>query len=167
MNRYDKYWTFMISVFTALALLSPGSRRFSALAEGPAPVTKGPEVSTVGTGPYLGPLPDEVAKLAQLEAAAVTPPAPGKEPAAATITTGGGNVLTVAELAKLAALKTLPAKRPVPTMSKPVLKKGQAGGTVPVTAQEREKTAKTVEKTETGKTNAAPSAPQPAPKVSR
>jgi hypothetical protein len=71
-----------------------------ALAEGP-PTGKGPEVSTVGGGPYLGPLPEELVKLELTQAPTEAPTEAAKESATETISEGLGNELTSGEIAKL------------------------------------------------------------------
>jgi hypothetical protein len=133
---------FLIPIFTALVLVSSDAWRSPALADGPGSITKGPEVSTVGTGPYHGPLPEELAKLAAVEAAGVTSPLPAKTPETVTITKGGPIAPTAAELAKLAALPTNPDTLAVPVMPKLGLMQVPRDGTPELTAQEREKRAR-------------------------
>lgn len=145
----------LVHFTAAMILLVLAPRGSSALAES-SPATKGPEVSTVGTGPYLGPLPEELAKLAQLAAAAELTPAPAKEPAAATITTGAGNTLTVEELAKLAALPAIVDTTSVPLMLKLVPMTVSKDGTASLTPQERDKRVREL---------ATPPAPPAAPQI--
>ena len=149
-GRYRKYLTPM---FGALLLFSPDSWKSSAFANEPTPFTKGPEVSTVGAGPYLGPLPEELSKLAQVEAVAVDSPSLDKEPDATTITTVGGNTLTAEELAKLAAFPAVPATLPVPFMPKLDLMDVPTEGIPELTAEELQKRAREL------------SAPQTAPRL--
>jgi type II secretory pathway component HofQ len=99
-------------------------------------------VSTVGTDPYIGPLPEELTKLAQVEAAGVTSPTPAKAPETTTITKGGPTPPTAAELAKLAALPANPDTLPVPVMPKLELMNVPKEGTPELTTQEREKHAR-------------------------
>lgn len=143
MRTYAKRRSHLILLSAALAVVSLDAWCSSALADGPAAVTKGIEVSTVGTAPYLGPLPEELAKLAQPEATTVISPSPAKEPDTATITRSGGNTLTEAELAKVAALLLLiPAPPPEPAMLKLEVMPVPKDGVPQLTAQEREKRAR-------------------------
>jgi len=161
MSAVGKYRLFLIPIFAASVLLSSDSLRSSAFADGPAPTTKGPEVSTVGTDPYIGPLPEELAKLAQLEATPVTSPPPVKEQATATITTGGGNTLTAEELAKLAAFLAVPVTPPAPVMPKLEIMTVLKDGIPQLTAQERDKHARELA------TPHVLTPPQPAPRSAR
>lgn len=76
---------------------------------GAPPATKPPEVSTVGTQPYTGPLPEELAKLAGLEAPSAPAAAEEKTPSVETVTVVPDAPLSPSELAKLAALLPTPA----------------------------------------------------------
>ena len=112
-----------------------------ARAEGPAPTTKGEEVSTVGSGPYAGPMPEELTKLAELAAAIPAPSPPKKEPSADTITGGGGHTLTDAERAKAAALPVIPSSLPDWLMLKLTPMVVSKDGVPQLTAPERAKRA--------------------------
>lgn len=123
MKTNGRYRSIAVAAIAIMIPLSIGTFYSAALAEAagapispspataPATPTKGPEVATIGSGPYLGPLAEELLKLAQIEAEAVDSTPSEKEPATATITAMGGNSLTAEERAKLAAL---PA--PLPTL---------------------------------------------------
>jgi hypothetical protein len=135
---------YVSSLFLTIAVLVSSS---SVLSATPAPTdvpstTKGPEVLTVGTGPYLGPLPEELAKLSGPGAPAPSEPAPAKEPEVSTIMIGSGNVLTVAELAKLAAYPVLLDSLPAALMIKPEPMEVSKIGIPELTPTEREKHAK-------------------------
>lgn len=127
----------------------------TALAEDP-PMGKGPEVSTVGTGPYLGPLPEELAKLEQTETLPETVPPQSKDTPATTITPGIGNTLTVEELAKLAELLAIPVTLPSTVMEKLEPMQVPVNGIPSLTAEEREKRAQEL-------AAPRPIAPAPAP----
>lgn len=116
MNTNGKSRPYMISLLAMLVSVSPTVWTPAALAEGP-PAAKAPEVSTTGTRPYLGPLPEELAKLARMEAAPKPAALPAKEPAVLTITTGG-STLTSEERAKLAQILAIPLVLPMPDLSK-------------------------------------------------
>jgi hypothetical protein len=140
MTTGDKLRPHSIPMLAAFLLLAPGPWSSSARANDPAPLTKGPEVSTIGTTPYLGPLPEELAKLARFEAAAGTSPQAIKDAVTATITKEGGNVLTPEELAKVAALPPIPLIQ-LPAMQKLELMNVPKEGIPDLTAQERDKRA--------------------------
>jgi hypothetical protein len=103
------------------------------------PSPKGAEVTTVGTGPYAGPLPEELAKLAQQQALPETAPLSAKEPAVSTMTTVGADSLTLAEQVKLEALRIFPVTLPLPLMIKLEPMHISKEGTAVLTPQEREK----------------------------
>jgi hypothetical protein len=117
----------------------------SALADGTAAPAKGPDVSTVGTDPYLGPLPEELTKLALVTASPTEATPQTKEPEVATITTSGGNTLTVEEQAKLAAIVVGPALLPDSFMQKLEPMVVPTEGTPELTTQELEKRAAELE----------------------
>lgn len=116
------------------------------------PTTKGEEVSTVGTAPYLGPLPEELAKLAELEVAEPASSGPDKEPSVDTITHAGANTLTEAEMAKAAALSVIAPVLPEWLMLKLAPMQLSKDGTPQLTAPERAKRA--------AELNASPTAPR-------
>ena len=107
MKSKTRVRTAWIPIVVATSLSSATAWLTAAHADIPAPTTKGEEVSTIGTAPYLGPLPEELAKLAELGAAEPASSVPDKEPSVDTITHAGGNTLTEAELAKAAALPVI------------------------------------------------------------
>ena len=168
MNTCAKLRSHLIPIVAATILLVPAPRGSKALADGP-PATKGPDVSTVGTGPYLGPLPEELAKLPQQVTSAETGPMLAKEPATATTTTVGGNTLTVGELAKVAALQAILGALPVPLMQKLEPMKVAMDGIPTLTAQERDKHAKELGTPTTAPTTLPipPFAPPSAPRSDR
>lgn len=127
-----------LNVATAALLLTIGLQ--PARAE---EATKGPEVSTVGIGPYFGPLPEELAKLDQpTENPTETQPPQVKEPAVQTVTWSGGNALTVEELAKLEGLLATPTTPIVPELPKLEPMQVPVEGTPELTAEELEKRAR-------------------------
>jgi hypothetical protein len=139
MSTNGKYRPYLIALFAALGLFASYSCVTSALADDAAPITKGPEVSTVGSGPYLGPLPEELSKLAEMDAATAESSSSDKEPAAATMTAGGLNILTTEEQAKLAALLAVPVTPLESTMPKLGIMEIPKDGIPELTQQEREK----------------------------
>lgn len=141
MNAIAGRRPYQVLFIAALVLLALTPRGSSALADS-SPTAKSPEVSTVGTGPYLGPDAAELAKLAQQEASTEAAPTPPKEPAVATISTGAGNILTVAELAKWAAVQTILGTPSVPLMPKLGPMTVAKNGVPDLTAQERDKHAR-------------------------
>jgi hypothetical protein len=112
-----------------------------AWADGPGHVTKGQDVSTVGTGPYTGPTPAEVAKLTAVLAAPAVAPAPEKASAFATMTISEVVTLTDAEKAKLEAILSLPSTQAPVTMTKLEPMVVPTVGTPDLTPQERAKRA--------------------------
>ena len=103
------------------------------------PATKAPEVSTVGAGPYSGPLPEELAKLAQMVPSAAAPAIK----AANTITVGPSSMQppTPEALAKLAEYLATPVTLPLPEMSKLEAMQVPTEGTPALTPEELEKRA--------------------------
>jgi hypothetical protein len=132
------------------------------LCSGPAvagsdlPISKGPEVSTVGAGPYLGPSATELAKLSALESVPAPVPRQVKDPVGSTITLGSASVLTQAELAKIAGLPQIVLH--LPDLPKLGIMKVPTEGIPELTAREREKRA--------GELQNAPQGPD-APKAPR
>jgi|GEM_PF-3558828 len=107
-----------------------------------SPPTKGPDAITVGTGPYTGPTPAELAKKAAQDAAA---PAlsEAKMPEAQVIhQDAGAPVLTQGELAKLAELEAYLRSLPGPVMRKVPEMVLPKTGNQELTAQEKTKLAK-------------------------
>ncbi len=103
-----------------------------------APAAKQPEVSTVGTEPYPGPLPEEIAKVAEVQSRSADAPLPAKEPVVATVTPAGTDTLTAAEKAKVAALVPA-AQAPPVVMKKPPAMTPPQDGTPQLTPQEQKK----------------------------
>lgn len=112
----------------------------AAHAEAP-PQTKAPEVSTVGTEPYVGPLPGELLKLTLVEASSQAPAPTGKEPDVSTILSGVPGAPTEEALAKLAAYLATPVTLPLPEMPKLDPMAVPTDGTPALTPQELEKRA--------------------------
>ena len=131
----------LLCVLVLLAALSATAQRSRSASAPPADasMTKGQEVETVGTGPYLGPLPEELEKLAQVEAAAAAAPLPEKGPAVVTLTPSRGDTLTAAEQAKLASFLASPVPLVTPEMMKLGTMQVPTTGVSQLTAQEREK----------------------------
>lgn len=126
-------------IASALVLIGAGGSR--AWADDPAH-TKAPEVSTIGTGAYTGPVPEELSKLALVEAAPAASPTQAKEAEASTVTPGDGTTLSEEALAKMTALLSVPMALPLPV---PMLKlepmQVAEEGIPQLTPQEREKRA--------------------------
>jgi hypothetical protein len=103
-----------------------------------APVTKEQDAITVGAGPYTGPTPAELAKLATAQHETAVVPPEAKLAAVSTVGQPQQGGLTPAQLAKLQTLlQALPAPPPemvkLPTMEVP------KDGIPEMTPQEREK----------------------------
>ena len=107
----------LVPMIMALIAIPVQSWRTTALAEGPSE-SKGPEVTTVGADPYVGPLPEELAKLGQGAVAEESVPLSEKEAPTQTVISGKGDLLTAEALAKLAVLLEAPLVSPPWVMDK-------------------------------------------------
>jgi hypothetical protein len=125
-------------------------------------VAKEPEVATVGSGAYVGPLPEELAKLAKVRALPLSVPSPAKDSPHATFTVAGIYHMTEAELAKLAALPSAPVALPALPTAKPAPMQVPKDGTSVLTAGELEKLAMLLA---TAPPSPSPASSSPSPKT--
>jgi hypothetical protein len=156
--------------FLAAALVAVAAMVASALPAraDSAPVTKGHDVTTVGTDPYLGLTAAELAKLAQLQGEPPTTPAEPKAAPAATIGANSPHPLNPAEQAKLAAMVATVRTLPLPIMVKLALMQVATTGTQVLTPQEREKHANEATRHDlAAPTSPRVVAPSPAPRSGR